>query len=350
MTIKTLNFILMHALFMIFVLLTACNKQHTDDLKNMGQINDVMQDESFLHFIQTQDFNVIEPSSAYSRKKTQEIKDKLKNTKFHFIKDLTKTPEWFHFHPESKRIKDLIDALNDEQVSYIWCFKGGYGAQKLIPYLDKIPKPAKPKIVIGYSDITALHLFVNQKWGWKSIHGAMVAKLAENDKDPENFKLIQKIIQNPGFLFVYNGLQPMNDAANKVLSVQGKLTGGNLKVSLHTLKDVNEIETKDKIVIFEDLRLESYHIDQMLQHMLQVGKLVDAKAIILAELQVNDQPWIVNKTLEYCTKKLNVPVFRWKKCGHGYHNFPFIYGADALISLNNNAIDPKAPYELKFFA
>ncbi|MBA4249007.1 MAG: hypothetical protein C0432_04255 [Candidatus Puniceispirillum sp.] len=350
MTIKTLNFILMHALFMIFVLLTACNKQHTDDLKNMGQINDVMQDESFLHFIQTQEFNVIVPSSAYSRRKMHKIKDRLKNTRLHFVKDQDGMADYFHVYHDDKRLKDLEKALMDETIPYIWCFKGGYGAQNLIPYLNKMKKPAKPKIIIGYSDITALHLFVLQKWGWKSIHGAMVSKLTENDKDPENFRLLQKMIQNPGSLFVYDNLLPLNAAAKDASTIQGQLTGGNLTVSLHTLKDFNEIVTKDKIVIFEDLNVECYHIDRMIQHMSQVGKLNDAKALIFGDFKVEASEEEVNKTLDYCTKKLNVPVFRWKKCGHGYHNFPFIYGADALISLNNNAIDPKAPYELKFFA
>lgn len=307
-----------------------------------------MNDESFHNFIKNQKFNVIVPASGFDLTKMQSVKEQLNQTNLHFSSDYIGPVELFHVYSDVKRLNDLVDVINDDN-TYIWCFKGGYGAQKLVPYLDQMKQPLKSKIIIGYSDITALHLFMNQKWGWKTIHGPMVFELVSSKKDPENFKYLQKMIQNPGQLISYDSLVPLNKEAENSISVQGQLTGGNLTVLLHTLKTPNEIITKNKITILEDVFEKPYRIDRSIHHLLQAGKLRDAKAIIFADFSTEDSEDLMSQTLKNLALKLKIPVFRWKKCGHGYHNFPFVYGADALISLNNNAVDSKAPYELKFF-
>lgn len=337
-------------LFFFIFLLGGCQHHICDQEKTELVYNPVMQDPAFQHFMQTQDFNVIVPASGIDQAKMKEIQYQLKKTKLHFSADYQGPEELFHVYSDEKRLNDLVEAIHDDKVPYIWCFKGGYGAQKLVPSLDQMKKPKKAKIIIGYSDITALHLFLNQKWGWKTIHGSMVSEIVSPKKYAENFKYLQQLIQNPGRLISYDNFEPLNEIAKNKASVQGQLTGGNLTVLLHTLKTPNEIVTKDKIVILEDVHEKPYRVDRTIHHLLQAGKLKDAKAIVFADFTTENDDEMMNTALQKLAQKINLPVFRWKKCGHAYYNFPFVYGADAIISLNERVVDVKAPYELKFFA
>lgn len=63
------------------------------------------------------------------------------------------------------RFNCLKDALYNKSSNIVWSLRGGYGSARLIPDLFKLPKPNKEKFFIGYSDITALHLFLSQEWG-----------------------------------------------------------------------------------------------------------------------------------------------------------------------------------------
>ncbi len=334
----------------LILLLSGCQNHQCYQQKPEAIYNLVMKDESFQNFIKTQKFNVVVPASGLGQPKMQNLKDQLKQTNLHFSSDYNGPMELFHVYSDEKRLDDLVNAINDDNIPYIWCLKGGYGAQKLIPYLDQMKKPRKAKTIIGYSDITALHLFMNQKWGWKTIHGSMVFELVSPKKDPENFKCLQKIIQNPRQLISYDSLFPLNEDAKNSMSVQGQLTGGNLTVLLHTLKTQSEIVTKDKIIILEDVFEKPYRVDRIIHHLLQAGKLKDAKAIVFADFSTEGSEYLMNQTLINLAQKMNIPVFRWKKSGHGYHNFPFIYGADGLITVNSKKSNTNGSYELKFFA
>ncbi|MGS4880950.1 LD-carboxypeptidase [Photobacterium damselae] len=83
-----------------------------------------------------------------------------------------------YVNTDQKRAKDLIRALTDDNIDILWFVRGGGGALNLLPYLEQHKdelKSAKPKVLVGFSDVTALHHFVNQELGWPSIHGVTAA-------------------------------------------------------------------------------------------------------------------------------------------------------------------------------
>ncbi|MCK6600046.1 MAG: LD-carboxypeptidase, partial [Bdellovibrionaceae bacterium] len=63
-------------------------------------------------------------------------------------------------------------ALEEEQSDVIWCLRGGYGSIHLLPLLDSLKKPKKKKLLIGLSDITSLHIYLQQRWGWSTLHAS----------------------------------------------------------------------------------------------------------------------------------------------------------------------------------
>jgi muramoyltetrapeptide carboxypeptidase len=71
------------------------------------------------------------------------------------------------------RAKGFYEAANDPATEALWCARGGYGSFRLLPLLEKLKKPARRKLLVGYSDSTALMEFVRQRWGWATLHGPM---------------------------------------------------------------------------------------------------------------------------------------------------------------------------------
>jgi muramoyltetrapeptide carboxypeptidase len=80
-------------------------------------------------------------------------------------------PDILCSNSDEKRFHFLRKALFAKDSKAIWCLRGGYGANRLLPYLQRLKSPASNKVLIGYSDVTTVHLFLNQQWGWNTIHG-----------------------------------------------------------------------------------------------------------------------------------------------------------------------------------
>ena len=105
---------------------------------------------------------LINVSTQYYPEEIKDAKQALKDAGYDTTyKYLNQYPSDFGYsNPESKREKILLDAMLDENIDIIWFVKGGAGAFNLLPYLynhlDQLKK-AKPKIIVGFSDITAIH-------------------------------------------------------------------------------------------------------------------------------------------------------------------------------------------------
>lgn len=240
----------------------------------------------------------------------------------------------FHSDSDEVRAKNLIAALNSD-ADVIWCVGGGYGSAKLIPELIKLSVPQKQKIFIGFSDITALHLFFSQNWGWNTIHGSMIGSFSNSNFNPENiFKIVDLI---NGAKLNTLALKPLN---NHPISIKGKLTGGNLSVVQTSIGTEFEIDSTGKIVILEDINEAGYKIDRMLLHLKQSKVLDNAAAVIFGDFtftEENSEQEIenINYALQSFAESLNIPVFKAEGLGHGYNNNPFIYNHEALVSLED---------------
>lgn len=127
---------------------------------------------------------------------------------------------------DEQRYQYFKTALFCKDSSVVWATRGGHGCARLIPYLLNQSKPPVHKWVIGYSDITALHLFVGQKWGWKSIHGAVGKEIIDSKKDPKNFQFLEEILSGSSKSIIYPGLTLLNGKFNKPplwVSLQGAM-------------------------------------------------------------------------------------------------------------------------------
>ena len=242
---------------------------------------------------------------------------------------LNKDVHPFHSNSDEKRFEDLNKALNiqDENV-IIWCINGGYGSAKLINYLQRQSKPKCEKIFIGYSDITALHLFFSQKWSWKTIHGPCLGELFKEDKDINNFLnlfdcLLRKDFTNRKFV---KYIKPLNLAAEKFKDQIDlfKFTGGNLALIQTSLGTSWQIDIKNKVLFLEDIGEAGYKIDRMLNHISSVLNIRTVKAIIFGEF-INSDEFIDFTINNFVNLNSSIPIYKTDKLGHGKNNLPIIY-------------------------
>jgi muramoyltetrapeptide carboxypeptidase len=244
----------------------------------------------------------------------------------------------FHSSSDENRLAKLKKALqNDEPDTILWSLRGGYGVARLLPELQKIPKPTQEKILIGYSDLTALHLFLAQNWGWKTIHGPMIADLLNPQKSPENFLKITDIIakkrdQNIPIVAEIPHLVPLNEQAKITTSIEGLLTGGNLTIVQTSIGTDWEIKAKNKILFLEDDGERGYRIDRALNHLKQAGLLKCLKAIVFGDFTDSDE--FMEFALQRFANENDVPMYKSNEFGHGKKNSPLIYNAPSVISRN----------------
>lgn len=287
----------------------------------------------FLKIMKGVEIEVVAPASG---KPAQIMKDlqNLPGLKLKLLEHCFKSPTNFHSADDKLRGKCLKEALYDKSTDVVWSLRGGYGSPKLIAELAKLEKPSQEKFFIGYSDITVLHIFFAQEWGWKTIHGSGIAEILDSDKARENFTKIANIITGRTKQAVISGLIPLNKTAANSAVINGTLTGGNLTMVVTTLGTPWQIKTRDKILFLEDVGIKSYQLDRTLYHLKHAGLLNDVKAIIFGEVS---EPHNENlQVLKDFANNLQVPVFKSNKFGHSKYNDPVIYNVNSSISSQNN--------------
>jgi muramoyltetrapeptide carboxypeptidase len=251
-------------------------------------------------------------------------------------------PDLLCANNDKNRFQQLKDALLNSSSQAIWCLRGGYGCTRLIPFLLKLNAPEKSKLFIGFSDITVLHVFLQQKWHWQTLHGPTLNQVIHRLIEKENIDELKEIIF--GHLHELTYLLTPYHKPTTLDSILAPLTGGSLSLLQTSLGTDWQIETKDKILFLEDVNEVAYRIDRMLQHLQQSGILTHVKAILLGDFtfttKIEEEKKIL-AVLERFAKEQNFPVLRCPGIGHGKKNRSLPLGTLALLDLNKNQITIK---------
>jgi muramoyltetrapeptide carboxypeptidase len=174
---------------------------------------------------------------------------------------------------DKMRLDDFNSMLYDDNIKAIIALRGGYGTARIINKINTGHLKKHPKWIIGFSDITVLHLALS-KLNIASIHGTM----------PVNFDTTHKESLT-SLLDCLSGKKIKYKIKNHELARQGKaealLTGGNLSIIYSLNSTPYEINTDNKILFIEDLSEYLYHIDRMMLNLKLSGKLDKLKALIV---------------------------------------------------------------------
>lgn len=243
----------------------------------------------------------------------------------HVPHDIVQT-DLFFAAPLEIQLRHLKEAIYSDSKA-IWCLRGGYGSMRLIPYLKKLKQPKKPKLFIGFSDITALHLFFSQEWNWPVIHGRTISQMHPDFAGTPDRKFLTDMIFGKKNEMVFKKLIPMNASARLSGEIKGKITGGNLRIIQSSLGTEWEIKAKNKILFIEDVGERGYSVDRMLEQMFQ-AKIIDKglKAIVFGDFTEGlekDGRDLTLSALERFSERVPYPVLRGLPAGHGHElNYP----------------------------
>lgn len=231
---------------------------------------------------------------------------------------------------DARRAAELAAAMVDPEVSAIICARGGYGAMRILDELPWNAFAAAPKWLIGFSDVTALHVSANMR-GICSLHAPNVTGLGRAITAQERFALLAALEELPAA--TWSDLTVVH-AGRAGAPVTGPLLGGNLAL-LVSMAAGHRLELpRGAILAFEDVTERPYRLDRMVTSLRLGGHLDGLGAIVLGgftqcEPGPDGATW--EEVLAELTADLGVPVVSGAPFGHGAPNTPFVLGARATL-------------------
>lgn len=228
---------------------------------------------------------------------------------------------------DQERIADVHQMFADPSIKAIWCARGGYGSARILPYLDYKLIRKNPKVFIGYSDITAMHIAIRKYSGLLTFHGPVASSELTDYTRHE----VENILFNPQPNWIINlseenQTKGQSNAAfkTKVLKegiAQGELTGGNLSLLAASVGTAYAPDIRGKILLIEDIGEKPYRIDRMLTSLRQAWPMEKVAAIAMGvfndcENKEGSQAHSLQQTLVDRLGDLNVPIIYGLSYGH----------------------------------
>ena len=232
---------------------------------------------------------------------------------------------------DKQRLADLQEAFDDEYCKAIICSRGGYGTIRLISELDFSKFLENPKWLIGFSDITVLHVAL-QQLGFCSIHGPMPGFFIQKKDKTQSYTELIRILKGHENRIVF----PYSNN-NRTGTAIGQAVGGNLSILYSLLGTPFEPDTNHKILFIEDVGEYLYHIDRMMWSLKFAGKLERLAGLVVGsftELKDNDFGQSVEEIIMDTVKGYNFPVCFNCPAGHISENQPIMLGAEYSLEID----------------
>lgn len=221
------------------------------------------------------------------------------------------------------RARDINAMFADDEVRAVVCVRGGYGTMRILDLLDYDLIRANPKIFVGYSDITALHIAMMQRSDLATFHAPMaVSDWSGSPLDEATYNSMMRalasaepmgeLINAPG----YDERRTVNPGC-----CEGVLVGGNLSLITGLLGTPYELDVTDRILFIEEIGERTYCVDRMLTQMRLSGAFDRCAGVVFGDFR--DCPIeypafglsleeVIRDTVAPCGK----PVFTGLQVGH----------------------------------
>jgi muramoyltetrapeptide carboxypeptidase len=240
---------------------------------------------------------------------------------------------------DSRRLGELLNALQDPEVKAVFCARGGYGTMRLLPQLAAALKPvgagldtalgSSLKPVVGFSDITALHLWLQSR-GMASIHGPVVTQLGRQTEATRGrlFALLESTSAAP----------PLTGTDTYVGgSVEGPLVGGNLSVLSRLLGTPFLPRLEGAVLLLEDLGERPYRLDRMWTHLALAAVFRKVRGIVLGSFsgcEEREADYTSTDVLRALAEETGLPCAAGFPIGHGDINEAVPLGVRVRLDAN----------------
>jgi muramoyltetrapeptide carboxypeptidase len=278
---------------------------------------------------------VIAPASRCSDSQLVQLKELLESWQLNcIIQDDIFSEDILCANTDEMRFEHLKNALQNPKTKAIISARGGYGSMRLIPRLAKINPPHSIKIFVGMSDTTCLHLDLQQRWAWPTIHGA-----ASADKfSKESIASLKSVLFAESMEIKFPQLTPLNKYAREKRVIKSSVTGGNLTIIQAGIGTSWQMDGRDKIILLEEVGERAYRVDRMLEHLHQANIFSKVAAILLADFLGGDEPngsSLIEPVLQRFADSIDIPVLRIEGIGHGPVNFSIPCGTEAHLQIGS---------------
>lgn len=236
--------------------------------------------------------------------------------------------------------------FGDPGVDAIFCVRGGYGAARAMPYLDLELIKKNPKIFVGYSDVTCLHLALNQICGFVTFHGPMVSSNMLDHFDGETSESFFGAI-NASSAYEFKNPEGRPVSVLKEGKAEGVLTGGNLSLLSASIGTFYEVDAENKILFIEEVTESISRLDRYACHLLNSGKLRDCAGVILGQFKEcfnEDRPdYGALECFADLMEGIDVPVVYNVQSGHDFPMMTLPLGAKCTIDTSAPSVSFGAP-------
>ncbi len=250
---------------------------------------------------------------------------------------------------DAERAADLRWALTEPGIDMVLALLGGYGTARLHPLVDWASL-GEPRIVCGYSDLTALHLALGRQAGWVSFYGPGLLRFTAKRGvlSPETEEWFHRAFRPDPLGRVF--ADPDDPYVTRIGgggTVEAPIVGGNLTLVSHSIGTPFELDADGCILMLEDVDNEPYMVDACLTHLRNAGKLEGIAGLVfgtpenLVE-QTAGEPWgtlTVEEVLDELIAPLGVPAIGNVPVGHGTHLATLPLGVRARLDADAGTLE-----------
>lgn len=245
---------------------------------------------------------------------------------------------------DQERADDIMWAFNNPDIKAIMPIRGGYGCTRLLHLLDFNQIKQNPKILVGYSDITALLISIQQQTGMVTYHGPV---LSSSDSEFADLYLKKLIFDDHSLVTFRNpeSTEPRHDLTTVSSGIAvGPLIGGNLMILASMCGTPFQVDTKGKILFIEDVDEAPYRIDRMLTQLIHSGALDGVKGIVTGQFAKCDpesprpEEWLVADVIQDRLVPLKVPILSNAAFGHVKDKWTLPLGMTAELDADQKTL------------
>ena len=249
---------------------------------------------------------VISPASPADRHALGRGIAELERLGYHVRTGAAMQPDGYFAGSVLRRKAELESALIDPDTSAVICARGGYGTAALLDDL-RLPRNLRPKLLVGYSDVTMLQAYLWSRFRWISLHGPMAAAGFHNGAGNRSGYDLNS------FLHASGGKRDSWSIAldAEALShgeTSGVLLGGCISLVETTLGTPWEFDTRGAILFLEDRGVKPYQLDRLLLHLLQAGKFRGVRGIVLGDFPDCEPPQEGSPSVRDVCRRILVPL------------------------------------------
>lgn len=214
---------------------------------------------------------------------------------------------------EEERAEDLIRAITDPSISAVICVRGGYGSGKLLPWLPFSRLAQCPKVFLGFSDVTFLHLAFRSRMNWVTFHGPNLTGMADTEERLDS--TLNALEGRDDFVWKFHEEQVLRHG-----TVSGVILGGNLTCMTHLVGTPYFPDLTGAMLLMEDCGEALYRLDRMITHLKLSGLLPKLQGLILGGFKnCGPEQAILNMIMEQ-VRAYSFPVISGFPAGHGDEN------------------------------